>query len=170
MENFLNEYYGGDHKTGVLNEEKAKQDFRARISKNKDKRFKKQAEITAGEQAEIERIKKYKTAFDEFNAYLGAGVVSFTKVEREIGNDIQVSGNYALNICPDENKNPKLKDYVSYVTEKVNADGVKLNVATAQDMHVTFFRFRDVEESFEFEAVLYLNDLIKTCLAGASVA
>lgn len=167
MEAFLNDCYNGDHKTGELNEEKVKQNFRARIERTKDKRFKKQAQIALGEQAEIERIEKYKRAFDEFNAYLGSGIVALQRVSVSAGEEVNVDGNYVLNLCPNENEMPYLKDYVSYVGEKENEDGSKAKVTTAKDMCVAIYKFRDVEESFEFEAILYLNDLIKTCMKKA---
>ena len=168
MQAFLNSYYGGDYKTGTLDEAKVKADFRARVKKNKDKRFKREAQIVEGEQAEIQRIEKYKTAFEQFNAYLDAGIVTFTNVTMNISEDIQVQGNYAINLCPDEEKLPYLKEYVSYITEKENQDGTKAKVYTAQDMHVILFKFRDEEPTFQYEAVLYLNDLIKNCLPKAN--
>ena len=82
--------------------------------------------------------------------------------------DAKINGNYAINLCPDEEKMPKLKEYVSYVVEQENSDGTKAKVYTAKDMHVTLYKFRDVEASFEFEAVLYLNDLIKNCMSAAN--
>ena len=168
MEKFLNGYYGGDYKTGTLDEAKVKADFRERVKKNKDKRFKKEAQIEQGANAEVERIQKYKTALEEFNAYLGAGIISFTQVTMDVTEEIQVQGNFAINLCPDEEKLPLLKEYVSYVTEKENPDGSTANVYTAQNMNVTIFKFSDVEESFEYEAVLYLVDLIKNCLPTAN--
>ena len=70
MEAFLNRYYSEDgFETGVLNEEAIRRDFLARIERNKDKRFKKEAQIEAGVQDEIARIQKYRDALLEFYGY-----------------------------------------------------------------------------------------------------
>lgn len=167
LEAFLNEYYGGDYKTGVLNEEKAKADFRARITRTKDKRFKKESQILEGEKAEVERIKKYKAALEEFNGYLAAGLVEFKTVDLELSEGWKVQGDYAINICPDEEKTPYLKEYVAYATPVTDENGVTTNIATAKDMHVCFFRFEDMEKSFEFEDLVYLNSLIRVVIKTA---
>jgi hypothetical protein len=165
MEKFLNGYYGGDYKTGTLNEEKVKSDFRARIKRTKDKRFKKEEQIQHGEKAEVERIKKYKTALEEFNGYLQKGTVKFRKVEVKLGNGETLSGDYAINICPDESKS-NLREYVAYTTQKITEQGGTIPVVTAQDMHVCFFEFDKTEKSFEYENLLYLNNLIRVSLKG----
>ena len=159
LESYLNDCYGGDYKTGTLDEQKVKAAFRDRIEKSKDKRFKKQAQIAQGEEWEVARVQKYKAAWEEFQGYMQSGYVSLTSVEVKAGEEISVSGNYAINLCPDETANPYLKDYVSYSGE---------NGRTAKDMQVLLFKFHDVDATFEFESVLYLNDLIKQCKAAQS--
>ncbi len=166
MEKFLNGYYGGDYKTGVLDEEKVKSDFRARVERTKDKRFKKQSQIEQGELWEVERIKNYKAALEEFNGYLAQGIVTFKTVDLELSEGWKVQGDYAINICPNEEKS-NLKEYVAYSAPKTLDDGSTVNVATAQDMHVCFFKFEDMEKSFEYENLAYINSLIRAALKTA---
>ena len=165
LENFLKGYYeGGDYVNGTLDEKKAESDFRARIKRNKDKRFKKEAQIKQGIQDEIARIQKYRDAYIEFQGYLDSGLVEYTHVKIFYGegeNDF-VEGKYGLNLCPDENKMDKLKNYASYRTVGVDEDGNETqDFITAKDMNVVFLRFDGVESSFEYESLLYVNYLIR---------
>ena len=170
MERFLTEYFGESWETGELDKAKAEKDFRARVKKNKDKRFKKEAEIAQGVQDEYARLEKYRAALNQFYEYLDAGVVSFTTLEL-YGEDDEVlrSGNYALNICPDESgSGSTLAEYVYYRTtvEVVDEDGetTTKNKNTAQDMQAMFLRMKGVEESFEYETLLFVNALVAASL------
>ena len=159
-------YVGGYYTNGQLNEEKVEQDFLARIKKNKDKRYKKQAQIDAGIKADKERIQKYAEALTEFYGYLNAGLVSFTNVQavdRGNGDKVMFEGQYYLNLCPDTSTMGGLSEIFGYQTEVVNEEtGEKQSVITAKDMHVAFFKFKDVEEGFAYESLLYVNYLIRS--------
>lgn len=165
LEKLLNEYYKGDYTNeNNLDTEKVERVFLNRAEKNNDKRFKKQAKIEQGIRDEIERIKKYRAAYIEFNEYLTSGLVEFTDVKIVYGegeNDYR-EGAYALNICPDETKAEKLKDFFSYTTVEKDSNDEDVYKATAQDMNVLFFDFDGVEESFQYESLLYVNYLIRS--------
>lgn len=170
LEKFLNGYYGGDYLNGELDTARAESVFKARIEKNKDKRFKTAAQIEQGVKDEIERIEKYCAAYKEFNGYLQEGLVEYTYVKIVYGKgekDFR-EGMYALNICPDESKAGKLKNLFAYQVTEQTEDGNNVSKATAKDMNVLFFKFGDVEESFEYESLLYVNYVIRTSLTQES--
>ncbi|MBR2442294.1 MAG: hypothetical protein IKB20_04460 [Clostridia bacterium] len=162
MENYVNQYYVN----GQLNEEKVEQDFLARIKKNKDKRYKKQAQIDAGIKADKERIQKYTQALTEFYGYLNAGLVCFTNVQaidREDDNKVVFEGQYFLNLCPNEATMGGLKDIFGYETQIVNEEtGETQTVVSAVNMNVAFFKFAAVEEGFAYESLLFVNHIIRT--------
>ena len=173
MEQYLIGYFGDTWETGELDKTKAEKDFRARVKKNKDKRFKKESEIAQGVLDEYERLEKYRSALNEFYGYLESGVVEFTKLEL-YGEDDEVlrSGYYALNICPDEEGlNSTLSEYIYYRTtvEVVDEDGetTTKDKNSAQDMQAVFLRMKGVEESFEYETLLFVNALISASLPQA---
>ena len=173
MEQFLTEYFGENWETGELDKAKAERDFRARVKENKDKRFKKEAEIAQGVLDEYERLEKYRAALNEFYGYLESGVVEFTTLEL-YGEDDEVlrSGNYALNICPDEEgSGSTLSDYIYYRTtvEVLDEDGETTteNKNSAQDMQAIFLKMKGVEDSFEYETLLFVNALIAASLPQA---
>ncbi len=164
LETFLNGYYGGDYEDGTLDESKAEADFRARIKRNKDKRFKKESQIEQGVRDEIARIQKYRDAYIEFQGYEKAGLVKYTyaKIVYGEGENDFVEGNFGINLCPDENKMNKLKNYVSYRTVGVDEEGNEIqDFITAKDMNVVLLRFDGVEKSFEYESLLFVNEIIR---------
>lgn len=173
MERYLDAYYdNGDCLTGKLNEEKVKADFRARIEKNKDKRYKKPAQIAKGEADDIARIQKYQAALVKFYEYLEKGYVSVTSVDIQLDSR-EIKGAYFLNICPETDKagNPltatdSMAEYVAHTVAEVDAEtGETKNVRTAKNMHVAFFRLDGVEEGFQYESLLFLTYLLDTCIA-----
>ncbi|MBQ3220812.1 MAG: hypothetical protein IJB34_02470 [Clostridia bacterium] len=155
MAEYLNGFYG-DYKTGTLDTQKAEADFVARITRNKDKRFKTDEAITQGKKDAVARLEKYRDALVKLSAYLESGVIALENrtLKGENGNNI-LDGNYALNICPDEAQMGELKNYIAYREEL--EDGVR---ATAKDMQVYFLKMPGVEESFQYESVCYLVQLL----------
>lgn len=153
LERYLNEFYaeGWENKES-LNEEKVKSEFKKRIERTKDKRFKKDAEIERAATWEVDRIKKYRDALEEFYGYYEDGVVSFTEVALENDGTVYASGVFGLNICPDVSKTGELKKQVSYLDEN--------QTSTAKDMNVLFFDFDATEDSFEYESLLFVNQVI----------
>ena len=163
LETLLNGYYHGDYANGELDTQKVEKDFCDRVERNKDKRFKKEEEIERGVQDEIARIKKYRDAYIEFNAYLSEGIIEFNRVKIVWGDGEYdyIEGDYGLNLCPDERKMNKLKNYLSYTTVSLDEKGnQKDRTITAKDMNVLFFNFDGVESSFEYESLLFVNKLI----------
>ncbi|MBE7078131.1 MAG: hypothetical protein E7377_05500 [Clostridiales bacterium] len=164
MKTYVNRYYqNGNYETGTLNKEKVESDFRARIIKNKDKRFKKETQIVAGLEEEIKRIEKYAAALTEFYGYLDAGLIESTQTvvtNHETGETVR-EGIFSLNICPNKDTMGKLSDYVGYYKEYEDESGNKQQVLTAENMNVAFFNFEDVEEGFQYESLLFVNALIR---------
>ena len=167
MENYLNGFYGGDYENGTLDEEKVKSAFVTRIEKNKDKRFKKEAQIEQGKADEVERIKKYRDALVAFYGYLDEGLVAFTEVAATNGNgDTVRQGKYALDLCPNTDTMGGLsKQFYYMTTEDYVSDGEtkSRSVRSAKNMNVMFFNMSGTEDSFEYESLLYVNYLIENC-------
>ena len=153
MKTYLDGYYGGDyHNAEALNEEKIEADFRARIKKNKDKRYKKEAQIAAAVPQEIERIQSYLAAYKQFFAYVANGDIQFVFTEQQLSDTVTLRGVYGINICPDETKLSGLKESVYYV----DFDGK----TTAQNMMATFLNLEKLDKNYQYENLIYLNALI----------
>ena len=175
MEAYLNNYYKGDWtKSENLEEAKVSADFYAR-AKN-DKRFKTDEQKKAGEAKDIQRIKDYRDALEQFYGYLNAGVIEFVDVKMENVNsqEVTIEGTYYINICPSsdaQNRMEKLSEYVCYTTDVVEKDPqtgedkVTENVRKADDMLVGFFHLNEMTEGFQYENVLFINALIEKTLA-----
>ena len=166
MERYLNHYFG-DYRTGEINQETVRQDFLKRIKKNKDKRYKKDAEIEQGVLDEIDRLEKYRNALIEFYGYLDSGLVQIEKttVTDYDNGDLWVEGYFSINICPNRDTMSKLKDIVAYLTTVESEEGETQNVLCADNMHVALLTFEDVEDGFEYESLLYVNHVIRTAKA-----
>ncbi len=159
LETFLAQYYDGE----VLNERKVIEDFDARCKKNKDKRFRKQADKEKGRTDEIARIKKYRSALTEFQGYIDTGLIELVPLEVTwLDGTVIYSGNYAVNLCPNKDTMSKLQDLVYY--NITTEDGVK---KSAENMCVMFFDLEDVEDTFEYESLLYINSVIQTARTDA---
>lgn len=167
MEKYLSTYYIGDifYPTPELNKDKVKADFLARIERTGDKRYKTDAEIQEGYLGEINRIIKYRDALIEFYGHLKAGRVSLTQksfsVKNSAGQTYKIEGTYSINLCPDETKMEKLKDVVCYAKTEVDENGVQKTVLSAQDMNISIFDMPSTENGFEYEALLYINHIIR---------
>ncbi len=188
MEEFLIEHYGADWQNGELDETKVAQNFRARVKK--DNRFKKEAQIQQGIQDEKARIESYKEALIQFNGYLQNGTVELTQSTVDIYDDETLTGNFSLNICPStlvddptkkdgEDGGHMFKDKYSSVLEKkvyyyatdVYPDATNPEIThsgrvkTAINMNMVIFRYAEVGYGFQYESLLYINDLIADCIA-----
>ena len=167
MERYLNHYYDGGYENGTLNKEKVREDFLARIKKNKDKRYKKSAEIEEGVQGDLARIEKYRDALVEFDEYLASGLVRLettTVLDHENNDKLFAEGVYSINLCPDSEKMPNLKKIVAYL-KTVEGDDGEVQVLSAENMHVALLAFDDVEKGFEYESLLYINYVIRLAKA-----
>ncbi len=166
MERFLNRYYENDYKGGQLNESLVEQDFLARIQKNKDKRFKTDAQIEQGIQDEIKRIQKYRDALIEFYGYVNEGLVAFTSTaiyDHETGEVSPIyNGIYSINLCPNKDTMGELKNVAYYYETVKNEEGNDVLSPTALNMNVAFLNFEDTEDSFEYENLLYVNYVIRS--------
>jgi hypothetical protein len=171
MEAYLNGYYDGGYENGTLNEEKVKNDFAARVKKNKDKRFKTAEQIAQGKKDDVERIKKYRAALISFNRYLEQGIVKIEALSTDRNNpkdQYVIEGNYAVNLCPSSNANQEYYDKYadklsSFVSYRIDTEEVKNDKAT-EDMCAMFFYYADVEDGFQYESLIYINSVITECL------
>lgn len=161
LETFLNKYYVGGYQDGTLNEDMVARDFLARIEKNKDKRFKKDEQVQQGILDEVTRVKKYRDALIEFDGYLNSGLVTMTPVKifnSETG-DILFEGVFSINICPNPEQMPNLTKITGYWETFEEGKPPKLSAA---NMNVAVTKYESMEESFEFESLLYINYVIRS--------
>lgn len=163
LKTYLNGYYTqGYENAESLDEAKIKSDFRARAKKNKDKRFKTEAQLQDGEQKDVVRVQKYRDALVKMEAFLESGLVKLEHVEiTDEQGKVLYSGKFALNLCPDEDKTGNLKQYAHYVEIGKDEEGKETYRNTAKDMCVMFLDTKGTEESFEFESLLYVVHIIE---------
>ena len=168
--NYLNAFYDGGYQTGVLNKDKVEQNFRQRVKKQNDKRFRKESLIKQALPLEVERIEKYRDALIEFNGYINAGVIEIVTMDiKDDKGNILWTGDTAINLCPDESKTGNLKKYLSYTVQEEYLDTETgetrtRDVKKAKDMYAFILYHEKVETGYEFESVLFLNYLIKNSL------
>lgn len=166
LEAFLNDYYGDyTDENATLNKEKVKEDFLARVAKNKDKRFKTNEQKEQGILDEIARVEKYRDALIEFDNYLESGLVQLTATQvrdMETGN-LTEEKVYSINICPNPETMSNLTKLTGYWVEVLNEAGEKQpDKLSALNMNVAIMRFEGTEGTFEFESLLYINHVIRT--------
>lgn len=161
LEVFLNRYYEGGYLEGTLNEDMVARDFIARVEKNKDKRFKTDEQIQQGILKEVARVKKYRASLVEFDGYLDSGLVTMTPVKiinPETGNTL-FEGVFSINICPNPEQMPNLTKITGYWETFEEGKPPKLSAA---NMNVAVTKYESIEESFEFESLLYINYVIRS--------
>lgn len=127
-------------------------EFRSRIQANKDKRFKKEEQITVGVAQEISRIESYLKAYNKFFEYADSGYISFTKSTLQITEAFSVTGTFGINLCPDEQKMGGLKEYCYYVDFE--------GVVTAKNIHATFLSLDGLDKNFQYENLILINNLV----------
>ena len=165
MEKYLNGYYGGDYKTGALDEQKVENDFRAYVASSKDKRYKTEKTIALGVQGELERIANYKASLVEFYSYLGKGYISLTEktlYSSYKGSITEYPGVYSINLCPNEQMENLKKDIYYRVTDSESGQ----SKTTALNMNLVLINDQSKRDSFQYESLTFVNYLVRThCLA-----
>ena len=160
MAAYLNTYYGENYQTGELDKAKVESDFLARIKANKDKRYKKQAEINEGIKGEIERITAYRNSLVEFYGYLEKGYISLTEktlyMQNHSGEIQAVTGVYSINLCPNDKMKSLVDDVYYYVEDEETGD-----VKTAANMNIVLVREAEVESGFEYEKISFVNHIVR---------
>lgn len=186
---FFNDNGKADWENGKLDEVKAKADFRTRVKK--DKRFKTEAQLLAGEAADIARLNSYRDALKEFYGYLDQELVKFETITLTLSETETKDYTCYLNLNPstvqvdeatgkvvrDENDYPMynetvpnlgLEQYLAYYEDVVNDAGETKRVQTSRNMCVGFLtmdvleeKYR-VEEGFQCESLLFVNLLIRS--------
>ena len=169
---WLDTWYDGGHESGTLNEDEVKKDFITRYTVKKDKRYRTDKQRQAGAVLEVERVKKYKSAYDTVMQALADGNVRLERVQTrnadgslwcdEAGNPIR-DGMYALNICPNEPSNPntvsKFRDWYRY-NPSTDKDKPALS---AKNMCAMFIDMQEVDDTCEYESLVYVAYLINDC-------
>jgi|GEM_PF-632253 len=135
--------------------------FRTRVRQTQDKRFRNESLIQSGLHQEKDRLVKYRDAYNAFLGYLDAGIVTPTVSKVVLADDSEdklvSTGEYSLNICPDDGKMPTLKETACYTTKVGEQD-----VITAKDMNVVFLHVGNSRREFLCEKILYVNYLVAT--------
>ena len=168
LEAYLNSFYDqGWEVENSINTQKIEQAFRARVQQNKDKRYRTEALLVAAIPNEIERIKKYRDAYEKLCGWLDDGLIKFNEVSH-VTDDMEgygepFDGILSLNICPDESRMDNLQNYYSVTNYRYSESGEIIGTEsyTAQDMSVVFFHNPEQDASFEYEGLLYVVWLIE---------
>jgi hypothetical protein len=175
MEKYLNGFYTDWKDATTLNEKAVAKAFRARATANKDKRFRKEAEIQAGIKKDVKRIQKYRDALEKLYGYIEVGAVSLVKAgyESADGSWKIDEKTYGLDLCPDVATMGELKEQFAYYAkrDKVDENGevikndkgevVQESYVTAENMTLVFLNTPGTENGFQYEAVLYAVSLIE---------
>ena len=165
MEAYLAPYYNGDIKTGTLDKEYTEKEFRSRVKRLKDKRFRKEKEIRAGLKEEEERIEKLKENYVKFTGFLEDGVVTLEEttylIQDAKGNIKEVTGKFSINLSP--NKNIEKLRAVSYYkkTEK-DEEGIEHGVPTTENLQLVLVNRLGEKYSYGlFETLALANHMIE---------
>ncbi len=169
MEEYLSTYYeNGYEDESSFNEAKVEADFRARIKKNKDKRYKKESQIVAALDDEIARIKGYRAALVNFYFYVGSGFIELEERTVEVvvsyGETQPITGVFSVNICPNEETMGELKKDIYYMDKRADEENPDktVTVACAKDMQFVFLKTSGMSDEYRFESLAYLNYLVET--------
>ncbi len=181
LETYLGKFYTDWKDEATLNTDAVATEFRARAKANKDKRFKKEAEIQAGIKNDIKRIEKYRNALVKMYAYLEDGVVSLVKTgyTSADGSYTIDEKNFGINLCPNVATMGELKKEFAYYGTRdkkdengnpvLDTDGkpVTEQYITAENMTLVFLNMAGVENGFQYEALLYAVYLVDTYYSPA---
>ena len=147
-----------DFDENSLNEQQVKDLFKARATANKDKRFKTEEEWQKGYADEINRIKAYQKAYEEFFSYLERGYVALTAWEYESTSPLFTKGGvYSVNLCPNEDLMGNLKKDFFYRSK--GAD--EKYFSTALNMNILFMELEGLDPDFKYENLLLVNDMVR---------
>ena len=165
MADYLNGYYQGDYKTHTIDEQKVETDFRVRIKRLNDKRFKKESQIREGLKQEIQRIESYKTSLTSFLSYLEKGYVALQETTLYLqdlnGKPLTRTDYYSINLCPNE-KMEDLKKDVCYYKTITDEDGEK-KIASAENVCLVLMDLAEEKYSYSrFEGLSFVNYLVET--------
>ena len=167
MENYLNVYFGDyTAENATLDEAKLEKDFRSKVKRAKDKRYKTESSIKTAVNGEIKRLNDYRNGLIEFYGYIEKGYITYQETtldftEAYSGGSVY-TGVYSLNICPNEDTMGSLKEIIYHVEERENEDGTKTNVSTAKDINLAFLNTPKMDKNYQYESILYVNYLVKT--------
>lgn len=168
LEQYLNGFYdnGWEDETSI-NTQKIEREFRARVARTHDKRYRNEKLLSAAIPYEIERIEKYRDAYAKLCGWLVDGLVCFnapTHIDGHPEDGVKgYDGIVSLNICPDESRMKNLKAYYSYPVYGYDEEQEKTQLLgySAKDMSVVFFYNPEQEKTFEYESLLYVVWLVE---------
>lgn len=165
MADYLDGYYYGDYAAGKADEAKIEADFRARLKKLNDKRFKKESEIKEGLKLELARLEGYRTNLIDFLGYLEKGYIALQETtlyfQDTNGTPIEKKDYYSINLCPDERMSELRKD-VCYAKTVVEEDGEK-KVASAENLCIVLLNVADEKYQYNrWEGLSFVNYLVET--------
>ncbi len=166
MTEYLNGYYHGDYRTGELDKDKVLSDFHTRIKSLKDKRFKTDAKLKKGEEAELARIEGYRRDLLDFLSYLDEGYIALQEttlyMQDANGNKVTKTDYFSINLCPTDDME-KLKEDVYYRTEATDENGATQSVATARDVNIVLMNVSESKYDYNrWEGLSFVNYLVQT--------
>lgn len=168
MAEYLNVYYRGDYAAGVADEEKIEADFLDRIDRLNDKRFKTSAEKRAGFEQEKERLEGTAAGADFFPRLSGQRLCRVAADDAlppgRLGNAVERTGYFSINLCPNEDTMGNLKNDVYYTRTVTNEEtGTETRVSTAEDVCLVLLNLAEDRYKYaRFEGLRFVNYLIET--------
>ena len=159
VDEYLSLYFekeGGVYASNI-DREAVESDFRARVAETKDKRFRNESLIQSGIEQEIERLQKYREAYQSFLGHLDNQTVvpTLSKLVFSDGeNTLVIKGAYSLNLCPNEQMKNLKEDVFYYQGEEGKEE------KTATDINLIFLNLDGSRKEFVGEKLLFVNYLV----------
>ena len=158
VDDYLAQFFtknGDEYDETTLNKAEAERQFRARVKKTGDKRFRNEKLLKEGLEKEYGRLQQYCVAFETFKDYLKEGIIVSQETSLVFSDDdgkpFVVTGKFSLNLCPTAEMSA-LKDCVSYSKE---------GETTAENVNLVFLDLEGSREEFVGEKLLYVNYLVE---------
>ena len=162
---YLSPYYDGNLETGSLNKSYAEKEFRARVKRLKDKRFKTESKIKAGLQKEYERIEKLKANYLKFQGYLQDGVIVLEESswlwQDSSGKVHKQTGYFSINLSPNKDIE-KLRSVCYYEKMVKDEGGIERKVPTTENVQIVLLDCLKKKEAYGlFESLALVNHIVE---------
>ena len=164
IESYLGQYYALPLTSGAQpDEQKIEKDFRARIKKLNDKRYKNETQIKAGVKDEIQRIEMIFQSLFDFYSYLDAGYIALEETTYyqfdKTGKAEPVTGVYSVNLAKDVNR-AELRQFAFYTLSEQD------DAPTSENLNIVLLNVAETKYAYgNFESLIFINKLVETYIA-----
>jgi hypothetical protein len=164
MESYLAQYYALPFAENAQpDKQKIETDFRARIKKLNDKRYKNETQIKAGVQDEIQRIEMIYQSLFTFYAYLDAGYIALEETTYyqmdKTGKTEAVTGVYSINLAKNVNR-AELRQLAYYSLSEQD------NAPSSENLNIVLLNVAEEKYSYgNYESLIFINKIVETYIA-----